>query len=343
MKKTLLLRAPVLTKSGYGVHSRQILRYLLDYSVQVQLPNEWDASLARKNIGVTAGVETTAANPTWASVHCSKMDLIIVPSQHTKDSLLSNSFTNTPVKVVPETYFDEICLEPEDLDLGMKTAFNFLAVGVMTGTTPETDRKNLFYLIKWFVEEFKDDPDVGLVIKTNRGRETAIDRAVTFKVLKQVLRECRTGKFPNVYLVHGVMSRKDMTSMYKSKNIKALISCTRGEGFGLPMIEAAAAGLPVIATDWSAHKEFLDLGKWINVDYELKQIPDQKVDNNIFVNGSQWAEVKEEDFKKKIRKFYKGSQLPTEWAEDLSEKIQEKYCWKNIMQYYDEALSGIIF
>ena len=139
------------------------------------------------------------------------------------------------------------------------------------------------------------------------------------------------------------MSRKDMTSMYKSKNIKALISCTRGEGFGLPMIEAAAAGLPVIATDWSAHKEFLDLGKWINVDYELKQIPDQKVDNNIFVNGSQWAEVKEEDFKKKIRKFYKGSQLPTEWAEDLSEKIQEKYCWKNIMQYYDEALSGIIF
>ena len=52
--------------------------------------------------------------------------------------------------------------------------------------------------------------------------------------------------------------------------------------------------------------------------------------------------VKEEDFKKKIRKFYKSSQTPKEWAHDLSLKIKENYCWKKITQAYDNALAEII-
>ena len=41
---------------------------------------------------------------------------------------------------------------------------------MLTGLSPETDRKNTLYLIKWFLETFKDDPEVGLIIKTNQGR-----------------------------------------------------------------------------------------------------------------------------------------------------------------------------
>ena len=386
--KKVLLRAPLLSQSGYGVHSRQVLRYLLqnnlevdtqivpwgitpwcvdakadngivgealkrsapgskkdyDVSLQVQLPNEWDASLAKKNVGITAGVETSFCNPTWTSVHCSKMDLVIVPSLHTKQSMLSQSYTQTDIKVVPETFFDEVLRSPEGLTEidNLDTDFNFLAVGVLTGLSPENDRKNTMYLIKWFLEEFKDDKEVGLIIKTNQGRETSIDRKLTYDLLRQITKEIRVGDFPRVYLLHGNMDRTDMNSLYKHEKVKAFISATRGEGFGLPFIEAAACDLPVLATGWSAHTEFLNLGKWISFDYKLKEIPKSRIDNQIFAPGMQWAEVDEIDLKKKMRKFRNSSRIPKEWAVETGKAVREEYSWKKVCEKYDAALGEIL-
>lgn len=385
--KKVLLRAPVLSKSGYGEHSRQIFRYLLsksnidvkvqavpwgmtpwsvnpeseggligeaikrsvgendknfDISFQVQLPNEWDPSIAKYNIGVTAGVETDISNPLWTSVHCEKMDKVIVPSQHTKSTLIKSSSTNTDIAVVPECYYDELTLDFDPLAINLETDFNFLTVGVLTGHTPQTDRKNLFYLIKWFIEEFKENKDVGLVVKTNSGRDTTIDKRNTKIILKRVLDELGYQGTPKVYLLHGAMNREEMTSLYKHPSIKAFVSCTRGEGFGLPFLESAVAGLPVIATGWSAHKEFMSKGKWIDVKYKLDKVHSSKIDRNIFVDGAKWAEVDEKDFKKRLKTFKEKPEMPKEWAEKLSEKLKKEYSFKAVCQKYDEALEGLL-
>ena len=385
--KNVVVRAPLLSKSGYGVHSRQLFKYLLtnphlniktqvvpwgmtpwgvgdqsfdrlapeimkradsenntkyDVSFQVQLPNEWDATLANFNVGVTAGVETDACNPVWTSVHCSKMDLVIVPSEHTKSALETSGVTSTPIAVVPEAYFTQLVKEPEEMGLNLDTKFNFLTVGVLTGLSPETDRKNLFYLVKWFVEAFKDDTSVGLVIKTNRGRETSIDKKLTEGILRRVLTELGHDGAPRIYLLHGSMTREEMNSLYKHPKIKALISATRGEGFGLPLLEAATAGLPVIATGWSAHTEFMNKGKWLKLDYSLNPVHPTRIDNEIFVPGAKWAEVSEDSFKQTVKKFKKASTVPTKWAKDLSLKLQEEYSEKSIFKKYNEVLASIL-
>ena len=54
-----------------------------------------------------------------------------------------------------------------------------------------------------------------------------------------------------------------MLKIYKHSKIKALICASRGEGFGLPLLEAAACGLPIIATNWSGYLDFMNLGKFI--------------------------------------------------------------------------------
>lgn len=383
--KSVLIRGPLLSKSGYGVHSRQVFRYFLekpnleiftevlpwgitpwniddsdpiigailkrsavpdkkfDISVQIQLPNEWDASRANYNIGVTAGVETDKCNPEWTQVHVGKMDKVIVPSNHARDTLVSNSQSaKNKTSVVRECYYDEIVADPIDLDLDLKTSFNFLTVGVMTGASAATDRKNLFFLIKWFCENFKDKPDVGLIIKTNRGRETAIDRHATKKVLKQVLDEISWKGSPKIYQLHGSMSRREMNGLYKHPDVKAFISLTRGEGFGLPHLEAAASGLPIIATNWSAHKEFLDLGKWIKVDYSLEKVDQSRIDDNIFMPGAKWAFPSESNFKKLATKFYENSEKPKEWAKELQGEILREYSWHSIREQYEKLLGEIL-
>jgi len=214
-----------------------------------------------------------------------------------------------------------------------------LVFGQITARSVTADRKNTFNTIKWLCDEFKDDSDVGIIIKTNSGRQSLIDKLVTSSIINKLLKEIRKSQFPKVHLLHGPMSDKHVAMLYKEQSIKGLISATRGEGFGLPILEAATSGLPVIATSWSGHLDFMELGKYIKLDYELRDVTNQRIDNKLFIKGSQWAEVKESDFKKKVRKFKENSKLPKEWAAELSKKLIEKFSFDSVSKQYDEVLN----
>jgi len=381
VKKRVLIRGPLLTLSGYGVHTRQIFRWLnsrddfeikshvlpwgitpwllngkrmnglveeifkttnleklsgFDYSFQIQLPNEWDPKIAKFNVGVTAAVETDRCHPDWISA-CNKMDHIVVPSEHTKKVLENSGNLSVPITVVPESYPDEI-ISSSNEPLNLDTKFNFLMSGQITGNNPYNDRKNTFFCLKWLCETFKDDPDVGIVIKTNHGKNTKIDRRLTKNLLKNLLSEVKTGEYPKVYLLHGDLTEKELSDVYKDESVKALVAPSRGEGFGLPLLESAACGLPVIATNWSGHLDFLNKGKFIKLNYKLQPVHETRVDNKIFIEGACWAEVFEEDFKKKVSKFRKASEIPEEWAKDLSKTIREEYSQESISKKYDSLL-----
>ena len=230
-----------------------------DMSFQVQLPNEWDPNMAKFNVGVTAAVETDKCNHHWIQC-CNQMNLVVVPSEHTKNVLESSGTLTTPIVVVAESFPDSF-LQDEISDFplpNVKTGFNFLMFGQITGGNAFSDRKNTFFTLKWLLEEFNGDHDVGVIIKTNNGRNTSIDRKMVRDTLRKVRSEINSDV--PVYLLHGAMTDEEIAGLYKNQKIKALVTATRGEGYGLPLLEAAAAGTPVIATNWSGHLDFLNNG-----------------------------------------------------------------------------------
>jgi len=382
--KNVVVRAPLLTMSGYGVHSRQLYRWLEkrgdvnlhsnivpwgrtswllndewdggivgrvmrsssgtmgtpNVSFQLQLPNEWDPNLAQVNVGVTAAVETDTCNPQWVEC-CNRMDAVIVPSQHTANVLRASGQINVPLHVVGESFIDE-CFDAGPLDLQLNTKFNFLVLGQLTDHNPYHDRKNVMFTLRWLCEAFADDPDVGIIIKTNSGKGTKIDRGITRNVLDNVLKEIRPGMFPRVHFLHGHMNPDEIAGLYKEKSVKALVSATRGEGFGLPLLEAAACDLPVIATNWSGHLDFLNSQKWLKIDYELMQIPDKRCDQHIFMKGSRWAEPNEESFKSTVRRFRKKPQKPQQWAKALGVDVRNSFSHESICKQYDEAVGHFL-
>lgn len=388
-KKTIVLRAPSLSQSGYGTHARQIATWLLklqedrpeevkahfdvlpwgatpwhvdhtacdglvgrilqhctkadsyDLSLQLQLPNEWDPFMATTNVGITAAVETDRCNPEWIDA-CNRMSLIVVPSNFTKGVLENSGEVTTPIVVIPESWL-ETCRgavqgKSKLADLEMDSKFNFLIVSQFTGNNPENDRKNLAYSLKWILEEFKDEPDVGVIIKTNFGRQTNVDRQNCLKTLSQIVMECRKGAGPRVHVLHGHMTNDEIVGLYTHPDIKALVSLTRGEGFGLPILEAAACGLPVIATGWSAHTEFLGQGKYVKVAHALNNIHESRVDGQIFVKDARWACPEEKDAKRKLSRFFKSPAVPREWALDLQKKIQKSHSPEAVEQFYNNML-----
>ena len=385
--KTVLLRAPLLTNSGYGIHARQIAKWLFrvatethqlditteplpwgrthiivdpeaedgligqimqatnnkknfyDVTIQLQLPNEWNPFLGNFNIGVTAGVETDKCNPAWIEA-VNRMDMIVVPSEFTKQTFLDSGEVKVPIAVIPEAY-PESYNDPEavtPVDLGLKTKFNFLVVGQLTGTDTENDRKNLPYTIKWLADTFAGQPDVGVVLKTNSGAQTQLDKRNVQNIFAKLVREVSRPNGPTFYLLHGHMSDGEMKGLYTHPDIKALVTLTHGEGYGLPILEAAACGLPIIATNWSGHLEFLKNGKFIAVDRMLAEIPASRIDGQIFHKGFKWAMPIELDAKRRLKKFYESSSMPLEWAKDLQVKIHKGYSFGAIARIYSTVL-----
>lgn len=385
--KSVVIRAPLLSVSGYGEHSRQVYKSIrqipdldiktqvlqwgntawainpngfdglageimskstptnegFDISLQVQLPDEWSKSLAKFNIGVTAGVETDRCNPKWLDA-INQMDLVIVPTAHVRDTFLRTGEVKTKIIIIPEWYQETLDKEPLESITSVRfdTKFNFLAVSQLTALDDVGDRKNIFNMLKWFCEVFQDDKDVGLILKTNLGRGTHIDRQNVYGTITNFLNKVRKGQYPKVHIVHGNMSDHEVTSIYRHPSVKCFVSLTRGEGFGLPILDATIAELPVITTNWSGHLDFMKLGKFIAVDYDLVDVPQSKMDGRIFVNQTKWANPREADFKKRILKFRTSYETPKEWAKDLSAKCREKFSRNTIEKQYRKIIEEIL-
>lgn len=380
----VLLRAPLLTQSGYGVHSRQVFEWLeqlpgidltveilqwgtttwlldpdlqdglvgrimaksrelsvpYDMTIQVQLPDEWDTKLGKVNIGVSAYVETNKCSKKW--VECTNMmDAVIVPSSFTKNVVESSGNVTTPIHVIPEWYNTEIEKNIKS-DFNFSKRFNFLMVGTVTSRNPNDDRKNILFGIKWFCETFKDNKKVGLILKISHGKNTSIDRKITQNMLENVLREVRKSEFPKVTLLHGNLTQKEVAGLYNHSRVKCLLSPTRGEGYGLPLVEAAASGLPVVATNWSGHLDFLK-DKFIKLDYNLKNIDNSRIDNRVFVEGTKWAEVIESSFKRSIIDVCKNIDDHAKTARSLRKEVRSEYSKDQITSLYNDFFNNLEF
>ena len=288
---------------------------------------------------MTAGIETTKVAPVWLE-KANQMDKVITISNHSKDVFLNTSYEgidkNTGQKAFLRCIKDIYVVhypvknhDSVDLDLKLDTKFNFLTVAQWG------PRKNLGSTIQWFVEEFIDNPDVGLVVKTFIKGGSLIDRKYVLKEISNVLKKY-SNRQCKVYVLHGDMSEEEMHSLYKHKSMHCLVSLTHGEGFGLPLFESAYSGLPVLATDWSGHLDFLykpvkdKKGNekmrpyFAKVDYDLSQVQDVAVWDGVIQKDSMWAFAQQGSYKMKLREVYKDYGRFKSQAKKL-----QKYILKN--------------
>ena len=389
----VLIRAPLLTNSGYGVHSRQIFEWIhekedidltaeclkwghtpwlidgdmddgligkimecsksitkekYDLTIQVQLPDEWDVSLGKKNIGISAFVETDKCNPAWLD-KCNLMDHVIVPSSFTKSIINNTGKVTTPITVIPEWYNHFLLSRSKlskimfnDERYNFDTKFNILMIGQITSMNIDDDRKNLVNSIKWCLETFKDNQDVGLVIKVNFGRGTTKDRVMTMGGIEQIVSEGRKNSaYPKLHLIHGNMTSEEIASLYTCSKIKMYASATRGEGYGLPLIDAAVAGIPIVVTGWSGHFEFLDKDLVSAVEYDIKAINKTRIDGRIFLDGFRWAEPSKSSFCDNITRVYKNYDEAKKNANILKKTVTASYHKAKIKKLYDKILEGV--
>jgi len=276
---------------------------------QITVPNEFQKVGKYVNIGVTAGIETTICDPSWIE-GCNRMDLTLVSSQHAKTVFENSQFeqkdstTNKTTAIIKLTSSVDVLFEGVDLNKYFKTTpaktdltselskikedFAFLFVGHWLSGDFGEDRKNVGYMIKAFLEIFKGKTNPpALIMKTNSATTSIMDRNSMLDKIEAV-RKTVKGRLPNIYLLHGDLEDEDINDLYNHSKVKAMVSFTKGEGYGRPLLEFSVTEKPVIASGWSGHVDFLDKEASILVGGDLKPIHSSAVVPNMLIADSQW-------------------------------------------------------
>ncbi len=279
---------------------------------QITVPNEFQ-SIGDYNIGLTAGIETTACAPQWIE-GCNRMDLVLTSSKHSKHVFeitkydMENPQTNQKQELKLTTPV-EVLFEGANLDVykGVKEftnkelfnyindipeKFAYLFVGHWLQGDLGHDRKNVGLLIKAFYEIFKNKSNApALILKASCGKGSGMDRREILKRIHSIRKSVPSEKLPNVYLVHGDLSDIEINELYNHPKIKSMISATKGEGFGRPLLEFALTGKPVIASGWSGHTDFLNPKLAAIMGGKVNPIHPSAQQKDMLIEGSQWFDV----------------------------------------------------
>jgi glycosyltransferase involved in cell wall biosynthesis len=324
---------------------------------QVTIPSEFQ-SIGKYNIGFTAGIETTIAPADWIE-GCNRMDLNIVSSEHSKQVFLNSTFekrhrqTNAlegviklekPIEVLFEGVNTDIykVLEKntnKNIDLNsIKEDFAYLFVGHWISGDIGEDRKNVGLLIKAFYEIFKNKPKKpALILKTSQAGSSYVDREEILKKIKQIKNTVNSKNLPNVYLLHGEFTDEEMNELYNNPKVKAMVSLTKGEGFGRPLLEFTLTKKPLITTAWSGHIDFLNPEFTNLIGGQLTNVHPSSA-NQWLLPESQWFSVDNGQMGFYIKDIFENYKNYTEKAKRQAYKSKTEFSWDKMKEKLDNIL-----
>jgi glycosyltransferase involved in cell wall biosynthesis len=163
---------------------------------------------------------------------------------------------------------------------------------------------------------------------------------------------------PENMMVGKGVSDEQLNMFYNAFDVFTLP--TGGEGWGLPILEAMAAGVPVLVTDYSAHVDFVKgAGEFVNVsDWDTCNANNMEralVDINDYVMKLDRMYYEREDFLKKWGRYMVMQGFPQDRTEtlDCGERFRrglgvlgaeraKQYAWGPIVEAWDRLLGGLV-
>ena len=335
-----------------------------DIWAQITVPNEFQA-VGKYNIGFTAGMETTLVHGSWVE-GVNRMNITFVSSEHSKQTFLNSVFekTDTQGNKLGEVKIEkpiEVLFEGANLDVykplnspmtndnlyqslnSIPESFAYLFVGHwMQGDFGE-DRKNVGLLVKAFLETFKNKKNKpALILKTSQVSSSYMDQEEITKKLLAIKKSSNSKDLPNIYLLSGEFTDVEMNELYNHPKVKSMVSLTKGEGFGRPLLEFSLSKKPIIVSGWSGHMDFLDPKFVSTIGGKLTNVHKSAAVKDMILEESQWFSPNHIEVNTAFSHIFENYKKFIDGAKRQAYKSKNEFSWDKMKEVLESRLDELI-
>lgn len=362
---------PAKDYSGYGEANRHDIGALFEAGVELttQIPiytpeqagygrlGELAASLEGRDIGYSIKIIHTTPNvykqyfehgkyhigrafwetdkiPLDFAINLQMVDEIWTSSQFNAQAI-KNAGVTIPIYVIPQaidTSIDQESIHPYISP--NRGSYNFYSIFEWT------ERKNPMALLESYWREFDGVEGVSLTIKTYLVGFTNEKRDAIKQQIKKLKQRLNLNSYAPVYLYTQLMDRFQIYRFHKT--FDCFISAHRGEGWGLPQMEALLLGKPIISTNCGGIHEYLTHGKdSYLVKNKLVPLTNMAYNSQWYTPDQKWAEVDTEDFRRGMRWAYENRLEAETMGNEGKVLVEREFSLKSVGRRMNERLRQI--
>jgi len=255
------------------------------------------------------------------------MDEVWTGSEFNKQAILNSGVTK-PVYVIPQA----IDVEIGDVQPFITVAddhYKFYSIFEWT------ERKNPTTLLKAFYTAFEEISGVCLMLKTYVDGFTPDKKKEIKNNIENIKSVLNLKRYAPVYIYDELLNRNDIYRFHKSGN--CFVSAHRGEGWGIPQMEAMVIGNPVISTGCGGIHEHVDYCTKLR--YKMIPVKANTRNQQWYTADQNWADVSMEELGSEMRNVYYSK------FEKVAKKQQkqaiEKFNFKTVGEIMRNRLENI--
>lgn len=301
-----------------GELCRDLTNRQIDYQIKIlhTTPNIYNQFIepGKYHIGRVFW-ETDKLPPDFAA-GCMMCDELWTGSDYNAQAI-RNAGVDKPIYIIPEAIETDIH-DIEPFVVPKNGEYRFYSIFEWT------ERKNPLALLEAYFREFYNTDGVALILKTYVDNFTPEKKQIIDSEIAQLKRRVPLEKYPPVYLYRKLMNRQSIYSFHKA--FDCFVSAHRGEGWGIPQMEAMLLGKPMISTNCGGVHEYLkDKENAFLVPYTPIELPQMTRNSNWYRQDQHWADVDILQLRRAMRWVYENQDESKIVGENSQRLVKEKF------------------
>lgn len=259
------------------------------------------------------------------------MDEIWTGSQTNADAIKRAGVTK-PIFIIPEA-IDTAVPPVEPYIVPNTNDFKFYSMFEWT------ERKNPGALLEAFWREFENQDGVSLTIKTYVDNFTPAKKQEIKQNIRRVKKRLQLIKYAPVYIFSQLMDRNQIYRFHST--FDCFVSAHRGEGWGIPQMEAMLMGKPIISTNYGGIHEHLPDDVAFKVDYKLIPLVENTRNNDWYCADQKWADINIMELRRHMKYVFEHRDEMAELGAKAKKTVEEKFSLKTVGQLMRDRLYKI--
>lgn len=268
----------------------------LGYSIKIlhTTPNVYGQFVEPEKYIIGRAFWETSKIPLDFALPLQNVDEIWTGSKHNEQAM-KNAGVTKPIFIIPEAI--DAKLTPGELDPYIcenKKDYKFYSVFEWT------ERKNPAALLEAYWREFEGVKGVSLTLKTYQISFGPDKREPINHQIRKIKARLNLKSYAPLYMYRQLMDRRQVYRLHRT--FDCFVSAHRGEGWGIPQMEAMIMENPVISTNLGGIHEYLtDKKDVLLIGYTMVPVDNLGYNANWYTPDQKWGKINMAELRKAMR------------------------------------------